>query len=119
MRKNALHNCTNPYQGKSKRVLTVCSAGLLRSPTLANVLHKEFGHNTRSCGVHDYALIQFDEVLGKWADLIVAVNDEVAYYLPDDVKDKLIVLDIPDIYEYMHPELQEICLQQYKETLNG
>jgi len=62
MRMNALHNCTNPHQGTSKKILTVCSGGLLRSPTLANVLHKNYNYNTRSCGVHDYALIQFDEV---------------------------------------------------------
>ena len=47
---NRLGNSRNIYQGKDKRVLCVCSAGLLRSPTAANVLHKEFGYNTRACG---------------------------------------------------------------------
>ena len=39
---NQLANINNPYQGKSKKVLCLCSAGLLRSPTAANVLHREF-----------------------------------------------------------------------------
>jgi len=119
MRMNALHNCKNPFQGEAKKVLCVCSAGLLRSPTLANVLHKEFDYNTRSCGVHDYALIQYEHVLGEWADEIVAVNRDIAYFLPEIIPEKLTVLDIPDDYEYMNPELQKLCLEQYKEQHNG
>jgi len=35
-------NITNPYQTKAKKVLCLCSAGMLRSPTIANTLHKEY-----------------------------------------------------------------------------
>ena len=55
MRANAMHNCTNPYQTGTEKILCVCSAGLLRSPTLAGELYKR-GFNTRAAGVHDYAL---------------------------------------------------------------
>lgn len=113
MRINALHNCKNPFQGKDKKVLCVCSAGLLRSPTLANVLHKEFGFNTRACGVHDYALIQFDEVLAEWADEIVVVEEYIANHIPENYDHKVTILAIPDQYGYMNPTLQRICLEQY------
>lgn len=111
---NRLHNCTNPYQGKAKRVLCLCSAGLLRSPTAAVVLQEEFGHNTRAAGVSkEYALIEMDEVLLNWADEIVAVEQSIADKVPEAFLDKLKVLNVPDRYGYMDPELQKIIYNQY------
>lgn len=114
---NALHNCKNPYQGNYRRVLCVCSAGLLRSPTAAVVLAKEYKYNTRACGIHDYALIQFDEVLGLWADEIVCVEESIANLIPEQYKGKVVTLNIPDQYDYMNPELQELIKEQYDNTL--
>ena len=63
---NKLHNLRNPFQGEAKKVLCVCSAGLLRSPTAAIILQRDYGFNTRSCGINpDYALIDFDEILAN------------------------------------------------------
>ncbi len=76
---NQLANINNPYQGKSKKVLCLCSAGLLRSPTAANVLHREFGFNTRSAGVMDYALIPLSEALFLWADEVLVMD--IQHYL--------------------------------------
>lgn len=113
--RNRLHNCTNPYQGEAKRVLCLCSAGLLRSPTTAVVLQREFGHNTRAAGVSkDYALIEMDDVLLTWADEVVAVEPSVAECVPEKFKDKLTILNIPDNFGYMNPELQQIILDQYR-----
>lgn len=122
---NAMHNVTNPYQGTEKRVLCLCSAGLLRSPTAAFVLQHKFGYNTRAAGVTDYSLIPVSQALLKWADEIVCVNQETYDILSDDIKRdekfsinrSMIVLDIPDVYPRMDYELQEIILQQYKEKL--
>ncbi len=111
---NRLHNCTNPHQGKAKRVLCLCSAGLLRSPTTAVVLQREFGHNTRAAGVSkEYALIEMDEVLLNWATEIVAVEPSVARQVPEEWHFKLIVLDIPDNFGYMNEQLQQIIKEQY------
>jgi len=111
---NRIHNCTNPYQGKSNRVLCLCSAGLLRSPTTAVVLQREFGYNTRAAGViKEYALILADDVLYNWADEIVAVESKVADHVPNEWVNKLVVLNIPDIYPYMDEELQKIIKEQY------
>jgi predicted protein tyrosine phosphatase len=72
---NRLGNCGNRFQGGRNRVLCVCSAGMLRSPTIAWVLSNEpYGFNTRAAGISDeYALIPVDEVLLSWADEIVCV----------------------------------------------
>ena len=72
---NRLYNCKNPYQGDAKKVLCVCSAGLLRSPTAAVVLNREYGYNTRACGTEvGHALIPLDETLMHWADEIVVMD---------------------------------------------
>ena len=117
MRKNALWNCKNPYQGKDKRVLCVCSAGLLRSPTIAKVLVMN-GYNTRSCGCRDYALIQIDNVLIEWADIIIFADKEhkVIVDQDQDISDKEIyILDIPDNYGYDDPDLVKIITTKLHE----
>ena len=114
---NRIHNSKNPYQTNIKKVLCLCSAGLLRGPTAANVLHRTYGYNTRSAGVTDaFALILADDVLYNWADEIVTVEDSVARHIPEAFLDKVTVLNVPDMFTYMAPELQEIILKQYKEV---
>jgi predicted protein tyrosine phosphatase len=116
---NQLYNVGNSSQGSTKKVLTVCSAGLLRSATLQNFLIREYGYNVRNCGtVESYALIPISEALVTWADEIVFVNKEnfdmVRMDLAElDVLDKCYVLDIPDIYNFNAPALIEICREQY------
>ena len=104
----------NPYQGNDPRVLFVCSAGLLRSPTCAKVAAEQ-GFNTRSCGSHSYALIPISANLVAWADHIVFVNEEnvgEAIYTFEDyphilnsLEKKSVIWDLPDVYEYNDPKL--------------
>ena len=73
--RNQIYNVHNHYQGKTKKVLCACSAGLLRSATLQNFLIREYGYNVRNCGTDEsYALIPISEALVEWADEIVFVN---------------------------------------------
>lgn len=116
---NQLYNVHNEFQGSTKKVLTVCSAGLLRSATLQNFLIKEYGYNVRNCGtVESYALIPISEALVEWADEIIFVNKENFNMVKADltklqVLDKCYVLDIPDMYMFNDPKLIEICKEQY------
>lgn len=111
---NRKWNVSNPYQGSAAKILCVCSAGLLRSPTAANVLHKEMGYNTRACGTAtDHALIPIDDVLCQWADEIVCMEQRHADAIDDRWADKVTVLDIPDDYSYMDEELQKLILEKY------
>lgn len=58
---NRKWNAKNPHQGNFERVLCVCSAGLLRSPTVAVVM-AQHGFNTRAAGLEkDFALIPVDD----------------------------------------------------------
>ncbi len=125
--RNQRGNVNNPYQTGAKRVLVVCSAGLLRSPTGANVLHKEFGYNTRAAGSsEDFALIPVSEALICWADEIVFVNSgnfhECKYKneeLGPMIERKAVVLDIEDDFCWNDQQLKEQFLQQYEEKMKN
>lgn len=117
--RNQLANVHNHYQTNIKRVLCVCSAGLLRSPTAANILHKYHGYNTRSAGsCEDFALIPVTEALLEWADEVVFVNRDNFDDMDAEQRAKLelctvYILDIPDEHNWGHPYLEEIILKQY------
>lgn len=119
---NQIANARNPFQGKSERVLCVCSAGLLRSPTIAEVLTRK-GYNTRAVGAStEYALIPISSALLQWADRYVVVKEQEevlkSYLLDlakyDQVKDKITVLDIPDCFERNDPDLIAIIQEELK-----
>jgi len=119
---NRLGNAKNMYQTGVKKVLCICSAGLLRSPTMAVVLSQPpYNYNTRAAGVSiEYALIPVDDVLIHWADEIVCVEERIkdALVADFDVDNTSIkVLNIPDNYEYRNPELIELIKEQYDNTL--
>lgn len=116
----------NFYQGNAQRLLFVCTAGLLRSPSCA-AIGAQLGFNTRSAGSEDqYALIPVTYNLIMWADFIVFMNsknkDEVLEKFSGNpeakelIKDKAIVWDIPDNYEYMEATLQRIIKDKFNAT---
>lgn len=102
-----IENATNPYQGAYKKVLCVCSAGILRSPTAAMVLtQKPFGYNTRAAGIEEtYALIIVDKVLLAWADEIICMTKEQQLRLCEMTTKPVYCLDIEDNFEYRNPRL--------------
>jgi len=116
--RNQMGNAKNPYQGKTKKILCVCSAGLLRSPTIAKYLTGK-GFNTRACGTsQDYALIPISEALVVWADEIHVVKEQeqtifnILTRMELDVK--MVVLPIPDKYGTFERELTEIIKDFYE-----
>ena len=114
---NRLANCTNRYQGEYKRVLCVCSAGLLRSPTAAFVLSQEpYNFNTRAAGLTpEFALVPVDRVLLEWADEIVVKSAQQAEQIRAMLEDEkpIVVLGIPDNFRYRDPELIRLIRESY------
>jgi predicted protein tyrosine phosphatase len=110
----------NTYQGRNRRWLFVCSAGLLRSPTAAQIASK-YALNTRSCGSSEYALIPISVNLLEWAHKIVFMGqdnfDEAVetfseldrvhgdHYYENMLHSKSSVWSIADKYEYMNADL--------------
>lgn len=116
---NRMANCHNQFQGDFKKVLCVCSAGLLRSPTAALVLSRDpFNFNTRASGcVSEYALMPVDEVLIEWADEIVVMERAHERAVRKMTDKKIICLNVPDKYAYRNPELMELIKKSYEAAM--
>lgn len=103
----------NQYQGNERRLLFVCSVGLLRSPTAADIATK-LGYNARSCGSSKEALMPLSVNLIAWADSIYFMNHDnytQALWVFEDSQrydtlvSKSVVWDIEDDYERNDPWL--------------
>lgn len=113
----------NPYQGKDRKVLFVCSAGILRSATCARIYATEY--NTRCAGSESYALIPVTKELVAWAQTIVFVKKDNADSVAKrfdleslaEAGKEIITLDIPDQYEHMDPWLIRIIKEQLEGIL--
>jgi predicted protein tyrosine phosphatase len=131
IKRNQLGVLFNAYQGKHKKVLTVCSAGCLRSPTAAHILSSHpWNFNTRCAGTSsEYAIIPVTEALIVWADVILVMDMQQQCYI-NDMQNKLaaeadvmfdyeykqvINLDVPDNYDYRNPKLVEIMTEKFEE----
>jgi predicted protein tyrosine phosphatase len=108
----------NPYQGPDKKVLFVCSMGILRSATGARMYaHK---YNTRSAGTWGDALIPLTPLLIAWANEIVFVNRENYRTAEAEFGEEAFlvtptkILNIPDSHPHMAPELQAEFIKQYE-----
>jgi predicted protein tyrosine phosphatase len=118
----------NAWQGKYKKVLTVCSAGCLRSPTAAHILSSDpWNFNTRCAGTsEEYAFVPVTEALVAWAD-VVLVMDNFQWNDIMDIQNKLADfmfeykykpihnLEIEDDFEYRSPLLISIMKAKFKE----
>lgn len=111
----------NQYQGEDKRVVFVCSAGILRSATGARLYaHK---YNTRCAGTEDYALIPLTENLLGWADEVVFVHEynflrAAQKFDLDLFPCAKFCLDIEDDYDHMEDSLVQLFIEQYEPLTN-
>ena len=110
----------NQFEGEYPCILMVCSAGILRSPTAAEV-GVEFGWNTRAVGaMRSYALTPVNAQLLMWAHKILCMTEEhkleiLSRYTGLRVEEKIIVLGIEDNYNFREVRLQDILRAKFKE----
>ncbi|MGD9724856.1 MAG: phosphotyrosine protein phosphatase [Nitrospiraceae bacterium] len=107
-------------QGEAPRVLFLCTMGMFRSPTAMFVAQKKFKWNTRCAGTSTIALIPVTDLLIRWASVIYCMSFEqkegIVKAFPDAIQGKRIrVLDIPDNYEFMDPELQGLIASKLED----
>lgn len=115
----------NPYQGNNKRVVFVCSAGLLRSATAAAYFSATRNWNTRAAGSEHYALIPLSANLIQWAQSIVFMKKDNYNWTREQWKDnpsvlrileeKSVVLSINDIFSYN----EEALKVELEKQING
>jgi predicted protein tyrosine phosphatase len=97
------------------KLLFICSRNRLRSPTAESVFATHNGLETRSAGTAKDAEYRVGADDLEWADLVLAMERHHAKRLrqmfPKN-RTRVAVLDIPDEYELMQPEL--VALLQEK-----
>jgi predicted protein tyrosine phosphatase len=95
------------------KLLFVCSRNQWRSPTAERVFARDPELAVRSRGVSASAVRRLTGADVAWADVIMVMEADhkrqVTKRFRDELEDRPIhVLDIPDVYQFMDPELIEL-----------
>jgi predicted protein tyrosine phosphatase len=107
-----------------RRLLFICSQNKLRSPTAEAVYLNHPGVEVDSAGLNHDAVVPLSPEQLEWADLIlvmekshrVRLNKRFKKYLSGK---RVVVLNIPDEYEYMEPALVEIIKARCARFVSG
>lgn len=96
-----------------KHLLFVCSENRLRSPTAEAVFSEYEGIEAIGAGTNSDAETPVSGDLIEWADVILVMENTHRNKISKKYKEllrdkKMAVLDIPDIYECMQPELIQL-----------
>ncbi|WP_035609846.1 low molecular weight protein tyrosine phosphatase family protein [Haloferula sp. BvORR071] len=97
----------------AKRLLFLCSRNRLRSPTAEAVFRDYPGVETDSAGLSPDAELRLSAEQVEWADLIFVMEAVHRQRLQRTfgkllADKKVILLGIPDDYDYMNPDLVEL-----------
>ena len=97
-------------KNKIRKLLFVCRFNQMRSRTAEQVFSAEKPYQVRSAGTDRFAERKVTGELILWADVIFVMEDEQEEFIkekfPDQTRNKKIfLLDIPDNYCFMDPEL--------------
>jgi predicted protein tyrosine phosphatase len=108
---------------KQTHILFVCSKNQWRSPTAEQIWCKHSDLKVRSGGTSSNArhTVSIDDI--KWAHIIFVMEEKHKVQLkakfPSILENKKIyVLDIPDEYKYMDPELIDLLQQSVSGLLH-
>ena len=101
----------------ARRILFVCSRNRLRSPTAERVFSAWPALETDSAGLADDAEVLLSAEQLAWAELIVVMESRHRRRLQSRHRARLrgkrvVCLDIPDIYDFMQPELIALLLKK-------
>ena len=97
------------------RALFVCSQNKLRSPTAEQVFSRYEGVECDSAGMHKSANVPLDPELIAWADIIFVMErahrEKAAKKFKRHLNGKkIVVLGIPDEYQFMDESLVRILV---------
>lgn len=107
-----------------KNILFVCSQNRLRSPTAEQIYAGRPDLEVASAGTNNDAETPLSAELIAWADMIFVMEkahrNKMQKKYRAALKDKrLIVLDIPDEYEFMDPVLVRLLQMRLARFLPG
>ena len=106
-----------------RKILVVCSQNKLRSRTAEDMFRKHKHLEVHSAGTSPQATHVVSSRDIEWAEKILCMEHKHKEILlrmfGNKIRDKIQVADIPDDYEYMDPELQELLEDAVMELLTS
>ena len=105
-------------------VLFLCSRNHWRSPTAEAVYRQDPRVRVQSAGVSTSARRCVTEALLRWADLVLVMEHTHKQRLRKDYPElyaelRIGVLDVPDDYRLMDPELIELLKERVEPWISG
>jgi predicted protein tyrosine phosphatase len=103
--------------GDIVKILFVCTGNVDRSPTAEKMFINIEGVEAKSAGTSLLAATRLSKELIEWADKVFVMENrhqKAVLKLDTDAREKIEVLDIPDIYYYNQPELKEQLKKKLK-----
>jgi predicted protein tyrosine phosphatase len=105
------------------KLLFVCSANMLRSPTAEAVFSQYEGIEASSAGTNSDAETPLSADLIEWADVVVAMEQHHARFLQERFgyllrRRRVAVLGIPDRFDFMEPELVQLLKEKVDPRLD-
>lgn len=109
---------------RPKNLLFICSRNQWRSPTAEQIWRKAPGFQVKSAGTSPKAKRTISSADIRWADIIFVMekkhkNRLIAQFTRLLEHKKIYILDIPDEYQYMDPELIEELEEKVSVALDG
>jgi predicted protein tyrosine phosphatase len=93
-------------------VLFVCSRNQWRSPTAEAIFKNNSLHVVKSAGTEPSARVKVTAKLMQWADLVFVMEkkhkERLIQRFAEMREKKIVILDIPDEYQFMDAELIEV-----------
>jgi predicted protein tyrosine phosphatase len=95
----------------------------MRSCT-AETIYAAMGYSVRSAGIEKWAKVSLSNEIILWADMIFVMEEKQKVIINTEFADaikgrKIFVLNIPDNYYYMEPELVELIKTKVTPYLEG
>ena len=94
------------------KILFVCTANKMRSKTAEEIYKDDERFIVKSAGVAVFAEVPLDLDMLTWADYVVVMEEMHSQWIRESYPvfyshnpGKILCLDIPDIYNFMDPEL--------------
>ena len=105
------------------KVLFVCTQNRMRSPTAEALYRGRLDLEVRSAGIAPDARMPVTEELLQWAETTFVMDEGHRLYLQTHFFSvwggtrRIVCLDVPDVFQYMAPELVHILTEKLRPYL--
>jgi len=99
------------------RTLFICHQNRKRSATAERIFSKDPALDVRSAGTSRDAMVRVNQLMLDWADIVFVMDDvqrrDLRRMFPGHPGiERVVCLDIPDRFDFLHPELVTLLEQR-------